>query len=215
MSFTILIIAWVGVNLFFGTLSALAASRWGRDPFAWLFLGSAVGPVAFLLLVFVHQDDLRRARPGLAGPGSRVSAAAGPHVLVAVDGSTPSERAVQYVVERFGPRLSEVSVVGVLPIERAEGEMAEEGSSRRLDLEEEIQRHLGSACESLRAAGLACKPIVRFGDPATEILGLLGEGAYDLVVMGRRGRGRAAKLLLGSVSEKVVREASCPVTVVS
>jgi nucleotide-binding universal stress UspA family protein len=215
MPFTVLIIAWFGVTLFFGALSALAASRWGRDPFAWLFLGSAVGPIAFLLLVFVHQDDLRRARPGLAGPGSRTAVAAGPHVLVAVDGSTPSERAVQYVVERFGPRLSEVSVVGVLAIERAEGQMAEEGSPRRRDLEEEIQRHLGSACESLRAAALACKPIIRFGDPATEILELVAEDAYDLVVMGRRGRGRAAKALLGSVSEKVVREASCPVTVVS
>ncbi|MEX2160120.1 MAG: universal stress protein [Dehalococcoidia bacterium] len=215
MSFTAFIIAWVGVNLFFGALSALAASRWGRDPFAWLFLGSAVGPFAFLVLVFVHQDDLRRARPGLAGPGSRAAVAAGPHVLVAVDGSTPSERAVQYVVERFGPRLGEVSVVGVLAIERAEGQMAEEGSPRRRDLEEEIQRHLGSACELLRAGALACKPIIRFGDPATEILKLVGEDGYDLVVMGRRGRGRAAKALLGSVSEKVVREASCPVTVVS
>ena len=47
MPFTVLIIAWVGVNLFFGALSALAASRWGRDPFAWLFLGSAVAPLPF------------------------------------------------------------------------------------------------------------------------------------------------------------------------
>ncbi|MEX1254071.1 MAG: universal stress protein [Dehalococcoidia bacterium] len=215
MPFTVLIIAWVGVNLIFGALSALAASRWGRDPFAWLFLGSAVGPIAFLLLVFVHQDDLRRARPGLAGPGSRAAAVAGPRVLVPVDGSAPSERAVRYVVERLGPRLSEVSILGVLAIERAEGQSAEEGSPRRRDLEQEIQRHLGSAGASLRAAGLVCKPIIRFGDPATEILEVVGKDAYDLVVMGRRGRGWAAKALLGSVSEKVVREASCPVTLVS
>lgn len=215
MPYSSFAIAVVAVNLVFAALSAWAASRWGRDPFAWLFLGSALGPLAFLSLVFVHQDDLRRARPGLAGPGSRVSAPLGPRVLLAVDGSPPSERAVQYVVERFGPRLGEVSVVGVLAIERAEGKMAEEGSSRRRDLEDEIQRHLGSACESLRAAGLACRSVVRFGDPAAEILELAGGGLFDLVVMGRRGRGRAAKALLGSVSEKVVREASCPVTVVS
>jgi nucleotide-binding universal stress UspA family protein len=74
---------------------------------------------------------------------------------------------------------------------------------------------VGAACESLRAAGISCRPIVRFGDPASEILELVRDSEFDVAVMGRRGRGRVAKALLGSVSEKVVREASCPVTVVS
>jgi nucleotide-binding universal stress UspA family protein len=90
----------------------------------------------------------------------------------------------------------------------------EEGSARRKLLEEEIERQLGMACLTLRSAGITCKSIVRFGEPAREILKLADEADCDQIVMGRRGRGRAAKLLLGSVSDKVAREAPCPVTVV-
>lgn len=213
MPFTVLIIAWVGVNVLFGALCAYAASRWGRDPFAWLFLGSALGPLAFLVLVSAHWDDLRRPRPALVGPGSRTGLQAGPRILIPVDGSPPGARAVQYVIDYFGHRLDEVSIVSVLPIERADATMADPDSLRRQHLEGEIEQHLNSACDALRRAGVSCKTMVRFGDPASEILELAREGC-DLIVMGRRGRGRMAKALLGSVSEKVLKEAPCPVTVV-
>ena len=62
----------------------------------------------------------------------------------------------------------------------------------------------------LRAAGIVCKPVTRFGGSAGEILSLAQKGDYELIVMGRRGRGAAAKLLLGLVSDKVVRAATCP-----
>lgn len=108
-----------------------------------------------------------------------------------------------------------MTLLAVLPIEMADGVQAAEGSLRRQQLEEEVERHIGSAPASLRAADIPCQPITRFGDPADEILALAGEADYKLIVMGRRGRGAVAKLLLGSVSDKVVKSAGCPVTVVS
>lgn len=48
------------------------------------------------------------------------------------------------------------------------------------------------------------------GDPADVILRLVGTGAMDLVVMGRRGLGDLGGLLLGSVSHKVSHLADCP-----
>jgi nucleotide-binding universal stress UspA family protein len=215
MSFAVLIVAWVGVNLFFAALSSFLASRWGRDPFGWLFLGSALGPIAFFILLVTRWDDRRRVGPVIAGQGSRTGVRAGPAVLAAVDGSAPSARAVQHVIDEFGPRVSEVLVLGVLHMERADGLAADPASPRRRDLEEDIQRHVGAACATLRAAGLSCKPVVRFGDPATEILKQANESACDLIVLGRRGLGGAAKALLGSVSDNVAREAPCPVTLVS
>lgn len=49
------------------------------------------------------------------------------------------------------------------------------------------------------------------GAPATEILRECSEGGYDLVVMGTHGRTGLRHVLIGSVAEKVVRRASCPV----
>lgn len=52
------------------------------------------------------------------------------------------------------------------------------------------------------------------GKPAREILRLAGEQQADLIVMGVQGRGAVDRLLFGSVSQQVVRQAACPVLVV-
>jgi nucleotide-binding universal stress UspA family protein len=51
------------------------------------------------------------------------------------------------------------------------------------------------------------------GDPASEIVKKSRDG-FDLIVLGARGRGRLSKLLLGSVSDGVIKNASCPVLIV-
>lgn len=214
MSFASFAVIWLGFNLLFGTLSAYVASRWGRDPFGWLLLGAVLGPLGFLLLVAMHADDARRSRHLLAERAVERGARAGLRVLVPTDGSIGSAKAVQYVVERLRNTLGEVTVISVLPMEMANGTTKPEASPRRQRLEEEIQGHLGATSATLRAAGITCTQMVRFGDPADEIVRLAGEGGFDMIVMGRRGRGPVARLLLGSVCEKVIRSASCAVTVV-
>jgi universal stress protein A len=52
------------------------------------------------------------------------------------------------------------------------------------------------------------------GDPAHEIVELAKRGAFDLIVIGTHGRTGLKHVFLGSVAEKVVRHASCPVLVV-
>ena len=54
----------------------------------------------------------------------------------------------------------------------------------------------------------------RIGSPAEQILALASEVSADSIVIGSHGRQGIERLLLGSVSERVVREAKCPVTVV-
>jgi nucleotide-binding universal stress UspA family protein len=214
MPFELFLTGWLGMNLVFGALSAYLASKWGREPFAWLLAGAVFGPIALILLLFEHQRDTRSPRPSLATSGTRTGTGGGPRVLIALDGSPMSEQGVDYVVEHFGASLEEVSLVGVLPIERAEGAAMSEGSPRKNLLEEEIERYLSTAGSTLQKAGIANRSVVRFGEPAREILDLARETHCDLIVLGRRGRGKTAKLLLGSVSDKVTKEAPCPVTVV-
>ena len=55
---------------------------------------------------------------------------------------------------------------------------------------------------------------VREGYPPQEILSLVADGGYDHVVMGTHGRTGLKRFLLGSVAERVVREAGVAVTVV-
>lgn len=55
---------------------------------------------------------------------------------------------------------------------------------------------------------------VRLGAPATEILALAQEVGAHIVLVGSHGRTGLRRVLMGSVSEKVVREAKCPVLVV-
>lgn len=52
------------------------------------------------------------------------------------------------------------------------------------------------------------------GDPAEQIIAFATEAQADLIVMGSRGHGQLAGLLLGSVAQKVVAHAHCPVLVV-
>ncbi len=60
---------------------------------------------------------------------------------------------------------------------------------------------------------LAAEALRLDGDPATQLLRVCEEGA-DLLVVGSRGYGPLARVLLGSVSRKVIRRAPCPVIVV-
>jgi nucleotide-binding universal stress UspA family protein len=58
------------------------------------------------------------------------------------------------------------------------------------------------------------KHVVLEGDPATEIVRYASGAGMDLIVMGTHGRTGLERLLLGSVAEKVMREALCSVLVV-
>jgi nucleotide-binding universal stress UspA family protein len=60
---------------------------------------------------------------------------------------------------------------------------------------------------------LAAEPVRLDGDPALELTRECAEGV-DLLVVGSRGYGPVARVLLGSVSRKVAQEAPCPVLVV-
>lgn len=67
----------------------------------------------------------------------------------------------------------------------------------------------------LKREGVESRMKVAHGDPAEEILKEAREGGYDLVILGRRELGPVGRLLLGSVSGKVAKNAPCPVVVAS
>lgn len=68
--------------------------------------------------------------------------------------------------------------------------------------------------EAERLVGRAVRSTVLPGDAAGEIVRLARKRAFDLVVLGTHGRRGLKRLVLGSVAERVVREAPCAVLVV-
>ena len=76
--------------------------------------------------------------------------------------------------------------------------------------EESIEHWAGAA----RSKGLKVRTVLRTGVPYREIVALATDERADLVLMGTHGRGGLDRALLGSVADRVVRLAPCPVLTV-
>lgn len=81
------------------------------------------------------------------------------------------------------------------------------------ELMPELRANAQRRLEQRSADGDAVKA-VREGTPFVEIVQYAGQNDVDLIVMGTHGRSGLSHLLLGSVAEKVVRKAPCPVLTV-
>jgi nucleotide-binding universal stress UspA family protein len=76
------------------------------------------------------------------------------------------------------------------------------------------ERRLEKLVARARGAGLAARGVLDEGDPAERLMRIIAKERPDVIVTGTHGRGGAAHLLLGSVAERIVREAPCSVMVV-
>jgi nucleotide-binding universal stress UspA family protein len=92
----------------------------------------------------------------------------------------------------------------------------------RAELQAAVATAEGDRRKALEQALAAARPVlpavnstetVTSGDPAGELVRIANENAVDLVVLGARGLGAVQRLLLGSVSEAVLRDASCAVLI--
>lgn len=135
------------------------------------------------------------------------------NILVPHDFSETSAAAMQYAVElarTFGAKLHLVHVS-----EKARFEMATEFPlGLDMSLEDAIRERLLKIMATREHRELNPSFQVLSGAPATEIVRYAKDHAMDLIVMGTHGRGVVAHAVMGSVAEKVVRHAPCPVLTV-
>jgi nucleotide-binding universal stress UspA family protein len=82
------------------------------------------------------------------------------------------------------------------------------------ELKEEDEKRLNALAEGLKSQGVKVHPVFKEGKPFLEVLKTAEEIPADLVVLGTHGRTGLAHVLLGSVAERVVRKAPCPVLTV-
>lgn len=134
-------------------------------------------------------------------------------ILIPTDGSPTSEHAVEVALdmaETMGATVTGLYVMDASAYATLPGDV-EWGSIREI-LQKESEETLDTLEERCSTRDLACERDVREGHPAQEIIEASRD--HDLVVMGTHGRSGIRHLLMGSVTEKVIRHAPVPVLVV-
>lgn len=139
-------------------------------------------------------------------------------ILVAIDSSENSERALHLAKALAGDGPATVSLVHVVqPTFSAVGTypyaFVDTAPLQKLR-EEEGHKLLEASTGQFRGSKVEVDSHLISGRSGEEICKLAKEGGYDLIVMGRRGVGRLEEAILGSVSGYVVRHSDLPVLIV-
>ena len=176
-----------------------------------------------LMLGSVSRGVVRRAScPVLIVKGRRRRIE---RVVLATDGSRNASRALGFLLARLEPpagaRVRVVQVVEPAPPRRpgllpASLRRAVRASAARLDAKRirRARRDVVHAARLLTRAGWRARGVVREGLPLVEVLREATASRADLVVIGARGTGGLARLLLGSVAEGVLDRSPVPVLLV-
>ena len=154
-------------------------------------------------------------------------------ILIVTDGSVHSQRAMRYMGQFPIPELSEVHALHVLPPAPSPALIArswpagsetmapvptyetEEMLARQAEDEERQGKAiLGESVETLLDYGIEARSVLLRGDAATEIIEYAKQNEIGLIVAGSRGLSQMRKLLLGSLSRKLVHYAGCSVLIV-
>jgi nucleotide-binding universal stress UspA family protein len=178
------------------------------------------GPFKRVLLGSVSDSVVRHANTSVLVARGEAHRLPG-RVLLAIDGSEESHLAIKSAVEVAGATGSELHVLSVLetaqllPYMPYPGFEAWETSGTAEEAEQHARRLLSRVSERIGAEGSTVEEShLAVGKPDKEIVRLAGEFDADIVVLGSRGLGAVGRVLLGSVSDSVVRHAWCSVLVV-
>lgn len=136
-------------------------------------------------------------------------------IVIGVDGSDAGKHALEWTARLAKSMGSEVVAVYALDIPVA----LPDPYTMPLYLDDNVRRGIESDfvnkwCRPLKTAGVRYRAILQDGRPASVIMDVADKEKADLIVVGRRGRGEVAELLLGSVSHEVVLHSKHPVLLV-
>ncbi len=129
----------------------------------------------------------------------RGSATSGKGLLLAIDGSGYSRAATSMVIDYTSRCQMPVTVVSVAIDQR---------------LQKETRKEIDKVGRRLDLAGIKATLSLQVGRPEEAILATASQSGADMIVMGSHGRTGLDRLLVGSVSERVIGQASCPVLVI-
>ena len=138
-------------------------------------------------------------------------------IMVATDFSPHSEVAINYATEFSKTFGAEILLASIVEEPSLMAELPPMGEAYfPPNLAEMQQQSAEKALQrKIEEHGLSnARTIVTVGTPFVEIVRIAREEEVDLLIIGTHGRGAIAHMLLGSVAEKIVRKAPCPVLTV-
>ncbi len=139
-------------------------------------------------------------------------------LLVPLDGSPTSEAALTHAIalaQTCGAALSVMMVFDPFPYIAAAAEYGSYQVQLAEDLRLEAEQTVNAACTRARAAGLQVVPhVVELQKVWQAVLDIAQSDKADLIVMGSHGRSGLDKLVMGSVTQRVLQHTQLPVLVV-
>ncbi len=140
-------------------------------------------------------------------------------ILIAVDGSKCSEKAVKTVASRKWSHGTEFRIITAddNPFSRPEVSLIDyvpEGKEDSPAAKEWIKRVIETPAEILKSAGLSSKQFIRWGEARGIIIREAKDWEADCIFVGAQGMGRFKRFLLGSVSSAIAAKAGCSVEVI-
>jgi nucleotide-binding universal stress UspA family protein len=132
-------------------------------------------------------------------------------ILCPTDFSTASVQAFSNAAEIALHNEAEIYLVHVLPVLMADAESTVLMQLRDYERILQPQQRLEELAKPLLAKGIKVQTLVTRGDPANEIVNIAKQKMVDLIVIATHGNTGWRRLAFGSVAEKVVRTATCPV----
>jgi nucleotide-binding universal stress UspA family protein len=136
-------------------------------------------------------------------------------ILLPVDGSGASNRALDYLVKHLGGyREVEIQLLNVQqPVSGSVSAFVNRDTIATFH-QEEGMKVLRRATRKLDAAGVKYEYHIGLGEPAETIAAYAKKQRCDQILMGTRGMGSVSNLVLGSVAMKVIHLTSVPVLLV-
>lgn len=136
-------------------------------------------------------------------------------ILVAIDGSSMSKKALKSAIQFAKERYSKITVIHVEKnLQIPEGMANESIDDLYSAMRDEGNEILNQAVLMAEEEEIEVTPKLLFGDPAIQIVKMAEEENYQLIIMGSRGLGGIKGLMLGSVSQKVSHLSHCPVLII-
>ena len=138
-------------------------------------------------------------------------------ILFATDFSDVSQKAVKYIKQLKGAGAQEVIVLHVIDEKEllVLSRVPDQYLQIKAQMEKEIAKEMAVVEADMTAEGFRVKLKVKTGKPFTEIMMTAADEKVSIIVVGSHGRSNIEEMLMGSVSENVIRHAKVPLLVIS